>query len=143
MPLGGAGRLRRSQMSDVWHLGDEEVDELRIPLCAGAGPQGRNGLVPGHAGPIWPVVDQVIEGVADGDDPRQERDLITPKAIGVTATIEAFVMVPDDRLQAQPGVKWRDDVGADLGMLLHPLRLAGVERTALEQDCFGDSDLAD
>jgi len=89
-------------MSDVRHLGDEELDELRIPLCAGAGPQGRNGLIHGHTGPIRPVVDQGIEGVADGDDPRQKWDLITPQTIGVTATIEAFVMVPDDRLQAQP-----------------------------------------
>src|SRR6202011_2213564 len=47
-----------------------------------------------------------------------------------------------DRLQARPGLEGRDDACAYVGMLLHALLLAGIERPALEQDRLRDTDLA-
>ena len=82
-------------------------------------------------------------GVADGDDPRLDRDLLADQPIGIAAAVDPFVVMADGgRGHAHPADA-TDQLLADLGMRSHDPPLRIVERATLRQDAVGNRDLAD
>jgi hypothetical protein len=61
----------------------------------------RASLLDRQARAVRAVVDKGIERVAHGDDARKSRDLPSMKPVGIPATIEALVVMADDRQQSR------------------------------------------
>src|SRR5947209_665323 len=128
---------------DCGHLAHEQLDDLGIPLPSGSVVEHGQGFLDRQAWPVWTVVDQGVERVADGHDPGQTRDLPSAKAVGVAASVEPLMVMADDREQRRPRAERTDDVLADDHMRPHDLSLVGVERAGLEKDGVGHADLSD
>src|SRR5918911_3276836 len=60
-----------------------------------------------------------VERVRDVDDPRAERDLFAPEAVGVARAVEALVVVTDGGHGVVEEAKAVDDACALVGVLLH------------------------
>src|SRR5437868_2654424 len=84
-----------------------------------------------------------VEGVADEDDPRLERDLLAALAVRIARAVPVLVAGADDRAHVLEPLDRRDDPLAELGMGLHERALLGGEPARLGEDRRGDADLAD
>ena len=91
---------------------------------------------------VWPRRGDRIEGVGDRDDAGTERDLLIRDARGVTAAVEALVMVEHNR--RQPWVTQRlHQFGAILDMSPHDGLLGLRQGSVLLQDLGRGVELAD
>src|SRR5436190_19530343 len=84
-----------------------------------------------------------MERIADEDDPRLQRNLPAGDSVRIAPSVEVLVAAPDDRAHFREPLDRRQNLLAELGMLLHDPPLLGCERTRLEQDAGRDPDLAD
>src|SRR6266851_3708205 len=89
----------RTDAVDGRDLTGEKADEVGVPLPARTAGQDGERLALRHLRPVWAVVRQRVEGVADGDDPRQERYGSASQAVWIASAIPRFVVVTDDRQQ--------------------------------------------
>jgi len=123
---------------------DERVDQSRVPPAAsGLGAQHlvRNGRR--HRVAVRSVGRQGVEDVDNGDDAREQGNLIAGEVVGVAAAIHPLVMVSHDRPH---GLERADAAArrvADDGMFFHLLVLATRERPFLEQNTIWNRNLAD
>src|SRR5438105_10424824 len=133
----------RAQGGQGGRVRDEDVDDLWIPLPAGARAQGGERFLKGLARAVGAVVDEGVESVADGDDAGQLRDGGARESVRISSAVIALVVVADDRQKAGPRAQRGDDVLADDRVQVHRDLLVGVQRPWLEEDRVGDADLAD
>ncbi len=89
--------------------------------------------------------EQRVEDVADGADPRGQRDLVSLQPLRVAASVPALVVAARDLLGHldQLGLRAGENARADRRVRLHLLPLGGIELPRLQQDLVGDADLAD
>src|SRR5262245_53456758 len=85
------------------HIADEDLDHLGVPLASGTREKGGDRLLDALRRPIWTVVDEGVECVAYGDDPREPRDVGAGEPVRVPGAVEMLVVVADDREQAGAG----------------------------------------
>ena len=83
------------------------------------------------------------EGVADGEDPGDERDLLTHEAIEVALAVPALVVVTDPGPDDLDVGQVAHDQVAERDVLLDHVVLVRAERAGLAQDVVRDADLAD
>ena len=121
----------------------EDLDDLRVELRAALAEQlGQRDLVRQRLA-VGAVGTHRVPGVAAGDDPRLERDLLAGEAVRVAAAVPALVVRADDQTdvahEAADAVEHLlalDRVGLD------QLPLVRVELAGLVDDLLGDRDLA-
>ena len=103
----------------------------------------RLGVLARHARAVRPVGHHRVERVADGDDPRAERDRLAGEPVGVAAAVPALVAGAHERGDgAQRGHREQEAL-ADERVAAHELPLGVVERAGLAQDRLRQPDLAD
>src|SRR5581483_11583462 len=73
----------------------EHVDHLRVELRPRALAQPPARLVHREALPVRPVGRHRVEGVADEDDPRLDRNLVAGLAVGIAVAVPALVAGAD------------------------------------------------
>src|SRR5712691_10247166 len=132
-----------SESLSLQDLAGDDLDDLGVPLAPRSVAQHSDRLLDGATLPVRPVVDHGVEGVADGDDTSKPRNCPPVKPIRIAATVEALVVVTDDRQEAGTRAKWSDDAFADDHVRLHACGLGLIERSRLEKDCVRPADLAD
>src|SRR3954470_9259569 len=118
---------------------DDRGIELRPGLRADALVGDRGGkrvAVPAHGG-------HRLQRVADGEDPRDERDVVRAEALRVAAAVPALVVVEDDVHDDLRQPERAHDARADLRVPAHDLPLVLRERAGLGEDVLGHADLAD
>ncbi len=108
-------------------LTGKKADELWVPLPARTAGEDGERLALRHLRPVWAVVGQRVEGVANRDDPRQQRYGRASQAVWIASAIPRFVVVTDDRQQIGAGTQRADDVLADFGVSPHQHQLVSVE----------------
>ena len=90
-------RQRARFVDGVGRAADHELrkgpDEVRVELSAGLGAQLDECFVWGTRAAVGSVTGHRVEGVADRDDPRGERDGLAYEAVGIAGAIETFVVV--------------------------------------------------
>ncbi len=96
-----------------------------------------------HPRAVGAVLRHRVVGVADGDDPRAERDLLAGERVGVARAVPALVAGADHRRDRREARRGGDDALADQRVAAHELPLVVVERPGLGEDLVGDRDLAD
>src|SRR5207245_384202 len=133
----------RSLAPESLNFSVEESDDFWIPLAACTGAEYGWRLLRCLTRALVPVIDQCVEGVADGDDPRQAWNVRAGEPIWIPGAVVPLVVVADDRQQAGARAQWRDDGLTDDRVLAHRCELVGVKWSRLEQDRVGDTDLAD
>jgi hypothetical protein len=84
-----------------------------------------------------------VEGVAHGDDAGGQRDRVAAEAVGVAGAVVALVDGADERRDVGQQRDAPQQRGADGGVLLDLLELAGGEAPRLGQQLGADADLAD
>src|SRR5207237_9118161 len=109
-------------------------DPVRVARrpCAFAQPPHR--LLDRERLPVGPLRRHRVEGVADEDDPRLERDRLTRERVRIARAVPPLVAVADDRPHLGELVDRREDPLAELGVLLDLLALLGGEWAALAED---------
>ena len=141
--IAGAGTATRSAVASAARSSQNELDQRRVELRAGAAPQLRERLVLGVGLAVRARRDHRDERVADGDDARAERDLRAAQPIRVAVPVVALMGradEPGDRAERGRGGEDRladDRVLADQG----PLLLG--EGAGLVHDRVRDRDHAD
>ena len=132
------------------HLGDDAVDDLeerlhddRVEVRPGVLRDDGDGLLvrPGLA--VGPGRGQGVVDVGDGQDARRERDVLALQAAGVAGAVPLLVVVLDDRQDGPGEVDGVQDVRAPLRVFLDLLELLVRQAARLEQDVFGNAQLAD
>src|SRR5439155_11344340 len=93
--------------------------------------------------PVRAVGGHRVEGVADEDDPRLDRDLLAGLAVGIALPVPALVAAPHDLAHLREPVDRLEDPLAELRVHLDDLPLLRRQRPGLEQDARRDADLAD
>src|SRR5438552_1454069 len=88
----------------------------------------------------WPTNSS---SVGDGEDPREERDVLAREAIEVPGPVPPLVMVADAAPHEVDARQVADDHVAERDVLLDDRVLIGGQRRRLAQDRVGDADLAD
>ena len=91
---------------------------------------------------IGTIGGQRIESVGHGDNPRQQRNLISLKAIRIAAAVESFVMKFDAWEHFRKLGNGSQKIGALCGMGLHDLKFFCIQRARLLEDAVFDADLA-
>ena len=121
---------------------DECLDEVRIELSAGDGPQFHECLFAGASRPVGPVGDERVVGVDDGHQAGDQRQRVAIDPVGVPGAVHPLVVVAD-RVD-DVGTDVRGDQGRpDRGVGPHQFRLVGVQRAGLVQDRGGNLQFAD
>src|SRR3982751_5529808 len=92
---------------------------------------------------VGPCGAQRIVYVDDLQDARQQRNLIAPKSIRVSAAVGVFVVMPNDRQHQPQGLQWLADVLSRDRVTLHDLPFFGSQVAPLLQNLVGDSDFAE
>ena len=95
-----------------------------------------------RAGAVAAVGGHRLVGVGHGEDARLERDLVPAQAARVAEAVGALV-VSEDPLAQVGELGARQEARADLGVRVHLLPLALVERAGLREHAVRDADLAD
>src|SRR5207245_1996301 len=93
--------------------------------------------------PIRSVGRHRVEGVADEDDPRLERDLVAGDPVRVARAVPALVAMAHDRAYVLQPVDRRDDPLTELRVPLDHRTLRGRQAPRLPEDAGRDPDLAD
>src|SRR2546422_10632824 len=91
-------------------------------------------LVERHGAAIGTIRGHGVEGVGDGNDSGQPRDLVAGKPIRVTGTVPVLVVAADDRDETVQLGNGLDDGGALERMRLHLLELLAREPTGLAEE---------
>src|SRR3989442_8148108 len=81
-------------------LGDEalqQLDDARVPRRPGPGAHGLEGGRLIEPPTLRSLAPQRRPGIRDRHDARAQRDGLAAQAVGVTAAVEALVVVTDDR----------------------------------------------
>src|SRR5438132_11736239 len=138
-----ASGSRCTQRAQYRHLALEQSDHLWIPLRAGAVLQDRQRIVDCAPRSIRTVIHQGVEGVAHGEDAGELGNVESPQTVWVSVSVEALVMVPDDRQQTRSGAKGPHDPLPDDRVFAHPRQLVAIEACRLEKDGIRHSYLAD
>ena len=105
--------------------------------------QAAGGLFDREAPPVRPVGRHRVVGVADEDDARLDRDLLTREAVRVAAAVPVLVAVADDLADLLQPLDRGEDARAQLGVEPDDLPLLVGERARLGEDRLGHADLAD
>jgi len=92
--------------------------------------------------PVRTLGRERIEDVHDAQHLREQRNLVALESIGIAGTVEAFVVMADDRSYAPEGSQRPAEPVADVGMALDHLAFAGRERPGLQQHAVGNANLA-
>src|SRR2546427_1955454 len=121
----------------------KDLDEGGVPLFAATRFQASAGLVVTEPGPVRTIADHRIPRVRDRNDPRAERYRRAAKTVRVAGSIDALVVVANDRKVVSDAPQRKADPFAFGGMLTHPRELLLVQRSGLEEDRVGDGDLAE
>src|SRR5690349_2205038 len=121
----------------------EDVDDVGVELGAGALAEATACLLAAEPLAVGPVGRHRVEGVADEDDPRLERDLPAGLLVRVAGAVPALVAAADDRAHLCEPLDRLEDPLAELRVHLDDRALLGRERPGLEQDARRDPDLAD
>src|SRR5207247_11123104 len=72
-----------------------DCDHLRVELRPGTFVEPTNRFLQREALAVGPVGRHRVVGVANEDDPRLDRNVLAPAAVGVTGPVVALVTVPD------------------------------------------------
>src|SRR5260370_5997042 len=86
-------------------LTGEKADEVGVPLPARTAGEDGERLALRHLRPVWAVVGQRVEGVADRDDPGHQRYGRAAQAVGIASAVPRFVVVADDRQRIGTGTQ--------------------------------------
>jgi hypothetical protein len=103
---------------------------------------GERGLL-ADRGAIRATARHCIEGVADGDHARADRDLLAREPVRVARAVDPFMDAAHELRHPRQCRRRRDDPLAHSGMALDVLPFGGIERTWLVEDRIRDRDLAD
>ena len=122
---------------------DEGTDDVRIELRAGPLTEAPRRLLHRQAATVRPVGGHGVEGVADEDDARLERDELAGELVRIPAAVPPLVTMAHDRADVLQAVDRRDDPLAELGVRLDHRALLDGEVPGLGQDLGRDADLAD
>src|SRR3990172_949351 len=121
----------------------ESVHDPAIKLLAGAAVQLLERLLQGDDALVGAVGGHRVEGVADEDDARAERDLVAGEAVGVAAAVVVLVVVGDYRRGGRQVGEAAGDPGAHLRVPLDHRPLVLAEAAGLLQDVVRHGELAD
>ena len=121
----------------------EQVDEHRVPLRALPLAKPADRFVARNARAVRTVGDHRVPCVGDRDQARAEGNRGARETVRITLTIEALVVVANDRKVVRGAAEWRADSFAFDGVPPHRRRLALVERARFQQDGLGHRDLPD
>src|ERR687896_940402 len=103
--------------------GQQRFHHTRIELRPRHPAQLRPGLLLGQSGPVRPLRDHRLEGVAGEHDARAQRDLLARQAVGVTPTVPALVGAAHQRQHLGQELDRREDLLPDHRVPLHDLEL--------------------
>src|SRR6516164_824129 len=121
----------------------ENFDNLRIELAAGASPDFLPRVWHREGPPIRPVADHGIERVGDGENTRPHRNLIASQAPGIARTV-IKLLVREHNLR---GIfkKWdaNQHVVTDFAVRAHEFLFLVGKRAGFSQDAIGNGHLAD
>src|ERR1035438_9886144 len=92
---------------------------------------------------VGTVSRQSVVDICHLQDTRRESNLLALQAIGISRTIQFFVMVPNNGQNQTERLQRSADPLACDWMLLHNGPLLFIEGTRFDQDMFGDAYLAD
>src|SRR6202022_2493762 len=95
--LTGGARLREVGGAGIVDESEESVDQRSIPLLAGTLRKGADRLLARAASPVRTVARHRHEGVGDGDDAGEQRNLIAAETVGIAGTINPLVVMTDGR----------------------------------------------
>src|SRR6266511_4190572 len=121
---------------DLLEISDryERLSHRRVELGAGAGHDLLEGPLVGHRAPVGPVGGHGVEGVADREDARAQRDLLAAQAGGIAASVPALVVGADDLHRRSERLDAGHHLHPDLRVHPHDQPLLLVERAGLVQD---------
>src|SRR5438876_3346635 len=124
---------------------DAEIDlhHTGVELRARPLPQAAQGLGRREPLAVRPVGRHRVEGVADEDDPRLERNLLAALAVRIAGAVPVLVAGAHDRAYVLEALDGRDDPLAELRVRLHHRPLLGGQPARLGEDRGRDADLAD
>ena len=83
-----------------------------------------------------------VEGVADRDDARAERDVLAGQAVGVPAAVEVLAAGAHERGDGLQAAGAQEDALGDDGMVAHVGALLGAQLAGLAQQRVGEGELA-
>src|SRR5512142_2383958 len=121
----------------------ERLDDARVELRGRGLAQAPAGLLAGEPPAVGPVGRHRVEGVADEDDPRLDRDLLASLAVRIAVAVPALVAGAHDGPDLREPVDRSQDPLAELRVLLDHEPLLRRQRARLLQDLGRDPDLAD
>ena len=107
---------------------NERLHELRIELRPGTAAELGDRLLGSARGVVWTRRDHRVVRVADGDDPRAERNVAAGGSVGIPRAVPVLVARADERRDRRDGRLVAEDARADLGVAPHELQLGLVER---------------
>src|SRR5215470_10607112 len=116
---------------------------MRVEMNSGATSQQCSGLVHCHTTTKRPVFTNRIKAINNRDDSCRYWDLFTLKAIRISATVPAFVMMTDDRHDGIRKVHATQYLRTHNGVNLHLLKLCGCQSPGLIQDMWRHGEFAD
>ena len=128
---------------DVVAGGEEGVDDLGVPLLAGAGLEDFIDLFDGHALAVGAVAGHRVEGVGHGDDAGDERDLVAGELERIAAAVPLFVVMQHGGQHVGELLDVGENAVAQLGVLLDVLELGVGQLARLAEHGVVDADLAD
>ena len=97
---------------------------------------GAHGRAPGAVG------EHRVEGVADGDDARAERDVLAGQAVGVPAAVEVLAAGAHERGHRLQAAGAQQDALGDDRVVAHVVALLGGQLAGLAQQRVGEGELA-
>ena len=83
-----------------------------------------------------------VEGVADRDDARAERDVLAGQAVGVPAAVEALAAGAHERRHGLEAAGAQEDALGDDRVVAHVVALLGGQLAGLAQQRVGEGELA-
>src|SRR5271157_2555185 len=143
--LGVTGEERGSfddGVGEKSHGLNKGFDESRIELRAGATFEFGKGLFGCAAFLVAAIAGDGVVRIGDGDDTGANGDVFAGEGVGITGTIEKFVVVQDHEADARELRERLQERRGEIHVGLHDVPFIRIERAVLVEDVFGDTDFA-
>src|ERR1041384_658281 len=121
----------------------ESLDDERIEVRPRAPDQFFARIIKRTARAVWSIRSHRVYGIGYREDPRAQAYLIALDAIGIAASVVAFVMLSDDFSSALKKIYSLKYLRADLDVPAHIAPLVFGQRAALQQYSIGNAVFSD
>src|SRR5205814_5537989 len=117
--LGGEPFRVPGRRPELAAQGEEDLDHDWVELRADAVAEPAAGFLDRQALAVGPIRRHRVERIADEDDPRLQRNLPAGDSVRIAPSVEVLVAASDDRAHFREPLDRRQNLLAELGMLLH------------------------